>query len=306
MTYSPYLPEGCEGILTAAQLRFIEFSVGLQARLLKKGKPVIKDRARFCEQMIELAKEYQWQQRKHAERDDGQVKFASLSNLARKFCASLAALEPATVKILDDGLRAHHACSGASEEESCSNDWAHGPERVAQFAAALADLEMAAADLSRRARLGRAEMDAEHWAAREFVRIYHASGWAPLKMSNSGREVKGATRSKLPEVVRCPAAVFEMAGIEGRQAEGRAMTTLRKLRKSSVPHPVQWAGGLDGEYDEVEWYQISLQKVEGEAWKDLPNFIRGPSSRRLRRRSGTRDAGIKACFFPINARDFSL
>lgn len=278
MTYSPYLPEGCDGTLTAAQLRFIEFSVGLQARLLKKGKPVFKDRARFCEQMIELAKEYQWQQRKHAERDDARVKFASLSNLAGKFCASLAALEPATIKILDGGLKAHYACNGASDvgasgEESRSNDWPQGPERVAQFADALAGLEMAAADLSRRARLGRAEMDAEHWAAREFVRICHASGWAPLKMSNSGREVKGATRSKLPEVVRCLAAVFEMAGIEGRQAESRAMTTLRKLRKSSVPHPVQWAGGFDGEYDEVEWYQISLQKVESETWKDLPNFI---------------------------------
>lgn len=273
MTYLPYLPEGCDGTLTVAQQRFIEFAVGLQTRLLKKDRPVFKDRVRFCEEMIKLAEHYQWRQHKDAERDSARAGFASLSNRVRQVGASLVALGPVTAKVLDEGLTAQIALSGASDDDFRSHDWSGSLEPLKLLTAALTCLDLAATELSRRARMGRAEMEAEHWAAREFVRICHASGWGPLRMSNSANEVNGAMRAKLPDVVRCLAAVFEMAGVAAPLAESRAMTTLRKLRKSSVSHAVRQVLGVDDAYDDVVWYQVSLQKVVSEDWKSLPNFI---------------------------------
>lgn len=279
----PYLPEGYEGRLTEAQQKFAQIAVETQIRLRRRGLAVFRDRGRFCQYMFGLAKEYQYRQLRQSEQDDARAKFARISARSQQLAALLAELSPKEIRMLDEQMTLQWTHAGVSEKEDredrlCSGDWPFQVLPLTIQTDSLGELEQASAKLSRASPSGRAKLHADHWAAREFVRICHATGWSPIRMASNGNEVKHKEEPQLPDAVRCLAAVFEMAGVAESLARSRAMTVLRALRTTPVPHAVRWTSGWEDEHNEEEWFEVSLHNSVSEQWKGIPNFI--PEDRR--------------------------
>lgn len=279
----PYLPEGYEGQLTEAQQKFAQIAVETQIRLRRKGLAVFRDRGRFCQYMFELARGYQYRLQQQSERGGARAKFVSISDRARQLAVALSGFTPSELNMLDKQMAWQWANAGMSEQEDrearCSTgDWPFRPPPLLMLQDSIAELGKASAKLTRASRSGRAKLHAEHWAACEFVRICHATGWSPIRMANGSNEVKHKAEPNLPDAVRCLAAVFEMAGVAESLAKSRAMTVLRALRTTPVPHVVRWTSGWEGEHDEEEWFEVSLHHCVSEQWKGVPNFI--PEDRR--------------------------
>ncbi|MER1939335.1 hypothetical protein ABS755_01290 [Castellaniella sp. FW104-16D08] len=279
----PYLPEGCEGRLTSAQQKFVQLTVETELRLRRKGFAVFRDRGRFCQHMFGLAKEYQYRQQRQSEQDDARTKFAKVSARVQQLQMLQAGLEPAEIQALEAQMSRQWANASMDEREGraetyCAIGWPFRALPVTILDDALEGLGKASAKLSRASRTGRAKLHTEHWAAREFVRICHATGWSPIRMANSSRQVKDQDPPRLPDVVYCLAAVFEMAGVAQARATSRALTVLRALRATPVLHPVRVTYGPEDEYDEEEWFEVSLHNCVSEEWKGMPNFI--PKDRR--------------------------
>lgn len=126
---------------------------------------------------------------------------------------------------------------------------------------------------------GGQSLNAERWAACEFVLLCRDFGWWPIRVSNSGTEKKNGL--ELSDAVVCLATVYAEVGMSAEKCLTHASTILRSLRNSC------WHERHEELYEndfEKVFYLISLNKVKSYSHdfflETVPDFTIEPKAKK--------------------------